>query len=197
MQVFRLMGMPDKVLAFEELPERFLAGLDMTRADGFPRHWKEWMGKRKRITRIPPERNPLTGEVRTYQPIVEEDHFFYLVDWNIRVQEDRWKEITDYVRLHAPQDMRIPEKLDDMAKPLAKDKLESVSLEPEEVVVIQIPKEAAPLVGSNGIELKSEVVPSGAMYPCEESKDCNAEFPSKPALRMHIMRKHPKVSTPV
>jgi hypothetical protein len=188
MQVFRLMGMPDKVIAFDSLPDRLLVGLDMTKAEGFPRHWKEWMGKQKRIMRIPPERNPLNGEVRTFKPIEEEDYFFYLVDWNIRSQEDRWKEISDYVRLNAPQDMRIPEKLQDMAKPLAKDKLEAVALEPEEVPVIPLPKaESADAPQNETITGSAEVF----AVKCDE---CVAEFKSKQAVRMHKMKKHPKVT---
>lgn len=179
------MGVPDKVLAFDELPEQFLVGLDMTKADGFPRHWKEWMGKSKRTMRIPPEKNPLTGEVITYKPIEEEDYFFYLIDWNIRSQEDRWKEITAYVKANAPSDMRLPEKLEDIAVALAKDKLEAVSLEPEDVLVISLLKITKPLVS---IEEKDKI------FKCAEP-DCSREFEGsygKNALRLHILKKHQK-----
>ena len=178
--------MPDKVLAFDELPDKFLVGLDMIKAEGFPRHWKDWMGKSKKIMRIPPDKNPLTGEVRTYKPIEEEDYFFYTVDWNIRAQEDRWKEITDYVRLNAPEDLRLPEDLIDLAKPLAQDKLAAIDLEPEDVVIISL-KKAADLKDKK--EIKSEKI-----FKCEEP-GCTAEFEGsygKNSLRMHTSKKHKK-----
>ena len=195
-QCFRLMGMPDKVLAFDELPDHLLAGLDMTKADGFPRHWKEWLGKSKRTMRIPPERNPLTGEVRTYKPIEEEDYFFYLIDWNIRSQEDRWKEITAYVKANAPSDMRISEKLEDMAVPLAKDKMEAVSLEPEQTPVIPLNKSV--VVSDTPKETKGpETSVKNNILKCEE-KGCTSEFDKPRGLRMHNMKKHPKpISEPI
>lgn len=195
MQVFRLMGMPDKVLAFDSLPDRLLVGLDMTKADGFPRHWKEWMGKTKRVTRIPPERNPMTGEVRTYKPIEEEDYYFYLVDWHIRVQEERWDEIKEFVRKYAPQDERLPDKLEDLAKPLAKDKLEAVSLEPEEVNIIKIPLQHQERVvaASDGDAVKPQVIKTepDAKIVCPE-EGCGKEFGSKQAIRLHTLKKHSK-----
>ena len=187
-QVFRLMGMPDRVLAFDELPARLLVGLEMTRADGFPRHWKEWMGKTKRTIRVQQEKNPLTGQMTTYKPIEEEDCFFYLIDWNIRIQEDRWEEIKKYVKTHAPVDMRLPDKLEDLAVPLAKDKLEAVSLEPEDMPVIPLSPDIS-LVKPSGepVEKTSEI----KMYKCEE-KDCGREFDDKRGIRMHRMKKHPE-----
>lgn len=195
MQVFRLMGMPDKVLAFNDLPDRLLVGLDMTKADGFPRHWKEWMGKRKRVTRIIPETNLLTGEVRTYAPIEEEDYFFYLVDWHVRVQEDRWNEIKEFTKKYAPQDMRLPDKLEDLAKPLAKDKLEAVSLDPEDVVVIPILEEfqekKPALLAPSGKEVSKVVEPKKEPMVCPEP-GCGKEFKNKQGIFIHNLKKHGK-----
>lgn len=187
MHVFRLMAMPDKVIAFDSLPERLLLGFEMSRADGFPRHWKEWLGKRKKVTMIPPEKDFLTGQVRRFDPIVEENFFFYLVDWTINSDEEKWKEICDYVRQHVSKDVRLKEKIEDMALPLAANKTDGVTLEPEDVPVIPLPKEEPGLINLNAGE------PIQIIKCTEEG--CKAEFEgkyAKNALRMHRMKKHEK-----
>lgn len=185
MQCFRLMGMPDKVIAFDELPEKLLQGFEMITADGFPRHWKEWLGKKKRTIKIPPEKDLLTGQVRYYDPILEEDSYFYVVDWNLNPVVEKWKEVCDYVRQNIPKDVRLMDKLEDMALPLAANKMDGVTLEPEDVVVIPLPKAIAPIITAAE---KQAAAPTD-IYSCEE-KDCNKAFDSKQGLRFHKTKKH-------
>jgi hypothetical protein len=194
MQVFRFMGLPDKVLAFDSLPERLCQGFEWVRADGFPRHWKEWMGKRDRIIKIPPEKDFLTGGVRTFDPIKESDCYFFLVDAFLQPSLERWKEVSDWVRQHVSKDVRLMDKLEDMALPLAPDKTSSVTLEPEDVPVIPIPieyqeKDAVPSV----IEPANHT-PQPKMVVCEE-EGCKWERENdgyaRSALRMH-QKKHAK-----
>ena len=40
-QVIRIMDMPDKVIAFDELPEELLAPFEMLNCSKLPRHWRE------------------------------------------------------------------------------------------------------------------------------------------------------------
>ncbi len=184
MQVFRLMGMPDKVIAFDELPEDLVKGFEMIRADGFPRHWKEWLGTKKKITPIPPEKDFLTGGVRKFDPIIEEANFFYLVDYMLQPIVEKWQVVCDYVRQHVDKDVRLMDKIDDMALPLAPDKSSSVTLEPEEVVVIPLPRDAK-------IEEKPE---APDFIKCDEP-GCISEYSgkfAKQALRMHKQKKHAK-----
>jgi hypothetical protein len=190
MQVFRLMNMPDRVIAFDELPEDMVKHFEMCRPDGFPRHWKEWLGKKKKVTVIPPEKDPLTGLVRRFDPIVEEGPFFYLVDWTLGNDEEKWKEISDYVRQNVSKEFRLMDKLEDMAQPLAANKTDGVTLEPEEVVVIPLPKVDAKVEAPKQNEAKTEFA-----VKCDEG-DCKGEFKNKQALRMHKMKRHPKVAIP-
>lgn len=200
-QVFRLMGGPDKVIAFDELPERLLEGFEFVNADGFPRHWKEWMGKRTRLIKIPPEKDFLTGQVRKFDPIIEEDHFFYSVDWNLRPVCERWDAICDFAKRVVPKEFRLKENIGAMALPLAANTSDGVSLEPEDVVVIPIPLEYQEK--SDKIETDSSIknVPRGnggnapQIVKCQEA-GCTSEFEGKHArnaVRMHAMKKHPKV----
>lgn len=199
MQVFRLMGMPDKVIAFNDLPERLLEGFEMCSADGFPRHWKEWMGKQKKVTRIPPEKDLLTGQVRRFEPIIEEDAFFYLVDWHLGPVVERWAAVCDFVRAHVDKETRLKDKIDDMAVPLAGNKSDSVTLEPEDVPVIPIPieyQEKEPKLASLVGNEPKEIVPQGTIFKCPEY-GCGREFEAKQALRMHTIKKHSKAKVAV
>lgn len=192
MQVFRLMNKPDRVIAFDELPERLLEGFEMIRADGFPRYWKEWLGKRKKVIRLPNEIDPLTKTVVTHKPIIEDDAFFYLVDSGLEPVMEKWREVCDFVRQHVSKDTRLMDKIEDMAVPLASNQTEGVTLEPEDVPVIPIPNENEILAVSNrnGNNKKN----SSIVTKCTE-EGCSAEFEgsySKNALRMHMMKRHNK-----
>lgn len=187
--------MPDKIIAFDELPARLLQGFELCKADGFPRHWKEWMGKFDKVIKVPPEKDPLTGNLRRFEPIVESDFYFYLVDWTIKPVVEKWQEVCDFVRQHVPKDFRITEKIEDMAKPLASNKTDGVTLEPEDVVIIPIPievQEKTPLVvSSTGGAIKKDVPsePAADEFACSM---CEKKFDTKAGRRLHIMKKHSK-----
>lgn len=197
MHVFRLMAMPDKVIAFDELPKRLLDGFEMCRADGFPRYWKDWMGKQIKITKVPPEKDGLTGQVRKFEPIIEEDYFFYLVDWRVNPVVEKWREVCDFVRTHVDKETRLKEDLAAMALPLASNKTDGVTLEPEDVVVIPIPlqyQEKDGLTDEDGNPVKMvKKAPEPFTVKCEE-EGCKASFEgsyARNALRMHTQKKHP------
>lgn len=195
MNVFRLMDLPDKIIAFDSLPQQLLNGFELCRADGFPRHWKDWMGKIKRAINIPAEKDHLTGQVRKYPPIYEEDSFFYLVDWNLKPVEEKWKEVCDYVRTHVSKDVRLKDKLEDMALPLASNKMEGITLEPEDVLVIKVLNDDPLVLIDTEKEEKEKVDKniSRGKISCEEP-GCGKEFEgayAKTSMRMH-QKKHSK-----
>jgi hypothetical protein len=199
MQCFRIMDMPDRVIAFDELPARLLQGFELCRADGFPRHWKEWLGKIDKVTNIPPEKDPLTGQIRRFEPIIEKDSFFYLVDWTLNPVVEKWKEVCDFVRQHVDKDIRLTEKIDDMAKPLAANKSDGVTLEPEDVPVIPIPiqyQEKGKGLILNTVSSPQPKVDSSTLK-CD-AEGCSYEAQgayAKNSLRMHKMKRHPAKAT--
>lgn len=197
-QCFRIMDMPDRVIAFDELPARLLEGFELCRADGFPRHWKEWLGKTKKITKIPPEKDFYTGQMRKFDPIIEEDYFFYLVDWTLNPVIEKWAEVCDFVRQHVDKDVRLKEKIEDMALYLAANKTDGVTLEPEDVPVIPIPiqyqeKNGSVISSGDPLIKKKEPKPSEFLKCGEEGCLYEAEgVYAKQSIRMHKMKKHPK-----
>ena len=206
LQVFRLMGMPDKVIAFDELPESLLEGLEMREQSKMPRHWRDFMGTRERTIKIKPYLDTMINKMVTAPPIVEKGPFAYLIDWELNHNKERWQEIQSYVRRNAPRDFRLLDKLEDMAKPLSSDQRNEITLEPEEVVVIPLPKEvkeegemqvslakpAASTSTDTADSGKTTVVTQEALK-CQE---CGAGFAKKRALRMHMLGKH-RVRKPV
>jgi hypothetical protein len=117
-----------------------------------------------------------------YDPIVEEDSFFYLVDWNIGAVVEKWKEICNYLKY----DVKTVE---EMAKPLAPDKISQIDLEPEDVKVIQVPpelQEKEPLIQpAPGYKI---IQPSNISYKCTECND--KEFKNALGLDIHKRRIH-------
>ncbi len=206
-QVFRLMGSPDRVIAFDELPADLLNGLEMFDSSKLGRDWREFIGIRERVTKIPPDRDPLTGQVRYYEPIIDKAPYAYIVDRELNNDMERWQEIESYVRRAAPREFRLLDKLADMAKPLARDEKSEVSLDPVDVVIIPLPRQevpkpplaqAPPVVVAQVEALKVAEAPAGPLKitPAAtgssnlECPACQKIFSSKQALRMHVMKKH-------
>lgn len=187
MQVFRLMDMPDKVIAFNELPAYLLEGLELCDCSKLPRHWRDFIGIREKHVRIPPDRDPLTGQVRTYTPIIQKGPYAFLIDKELNNDKERWGEIESYVRRNAPKDFRLMDKIADMAKPMARDVHSELDLEPEDVIVIPLPKIEEKELDAATVEVQKDVV------KCDE---CDKEFSGKQAVRMHKMKRHPKVEVP-
>lgn len=205
-QVFRLMGLPDKIIAFDELPEDLVKGFELCRADAFPKYWKNWMGTKKIVTSITPELNPVTGQRRTFSPIIEEDSYFYLVDWTLKPSVEQWRKIEEYVRRKVSSDFRLTDKLEDMAKPLAANKVDGITLEPDDVVVIPVPKEiissedkeSVVYTKRNNLGDKKKSKREITIEKCDVG-DCKAEFKgaySYASIRMHKLKKHPSFMAP-
>lgn len=189
-QVFRLMDMPDKVIAFDELPADLVEGIDMLDCSAMPRYWREFIGVREKLIKIKPELNPITRKIEQFPPVIQRAPFCYVIDREINADKDRWRAIEAYVKRWAPKDFRLTDPIVDiqtgkstMAKPLAADSHSELSLEPEDVIVIPLEKST-----ETGDDLRQSV----GLAPVEKLKcdRCEKEFEKKRALDMHILRAH-------
>lgn len=187
-QVIRLMGMPDKIIAFDELPEDLLAELEMQNEQlSMPRYWREWVGTRKRVVKIKSYVDPMTRQLIQCAPLVEEGPFTWTVDWEINSQKDAWSKIVSYVRQNVQEGFRLLDNLEEMAKPFAPNVYEQITIEPEDVVVIplkKIEKKTATVESTAGIAASEE-----AGFKC---KECGKEFASKQGVVLHRTKKHPE-----
>lgn len=193
MQVFRIVtGAADKVIAFDELPERLLTGIEMREPAGFPRAWKTFLGKKKKVIKGATFKR-ITGPDQVVPDSIVEGPFFYVIDPQKNQDDEKWQEITSFVKRVVPPDIRLLEKLEDMALPLAPDARSEMKLEPEhleeEGAIIPIPleyqeketdKEGKPVPAP-----VNEIVDS--KLKCDE---CDKKFSGKAALNMHKMRVH-------
>jgi hypothetical protein len=134
------MGMPDKVIAFDELPEDLLEGLEMLDQSKMPRHWRDFMGVREKLITIKPYVDPMTRQLVQCEPLIQKGPFAWVIDWEVNHDKERWQEISNFVRRNCPKDFRLLDSLEDMAKPLAPNPNSEITLEPEEVIVIPLPK---------------------------------------------------------
>lgn len=124
MQVFRLVsgGRPDRIIAFDSLPAEYVRTLRMNPPSGLPRHWARWLEEKESV-----DRDGRPG--------------FYICDYILTNNDkEAWQNIVNYARRVVDTNFRLMDKIEDMAVPMAKDSRAEVTLEPEEVPIIPIPK---------------------------------------------------------
>ena len=157
------------------------------------RAWRDWIGKVERLIQLKPELDPLTRQMRTFPPIKETAPFAYLIDQEINNDKEKWAQIVEYIRRNAPvsweqtmtngkQTLRLMDDIEKMAKPLARDAHSEVDLEPEDVIVIPLPK------------VSEQKEPEGPTVEVVKEQfkcpDCERSFEAKQGLRLHRVKKH-------
>lgn len=190
-QMIRLVGMPDKVIAFDELPADLLKDLDMQNEKALPRYWREYIGVRKRVIEIKSYVDPMTRQLIKCDPLIEEGPFSWVVDWENNNHREAWSRIVAYVRANVDKEFRLLDRIEDMAKPLAPNVSEQITLEPEDVIVIPLTKEAD--VKSNDVSSIRLATKEEAGFKC---RDCGKEFSAKRGVWMHRMKKHNESPSP-
>ena len=185
-QVFRLVGMPDKIIAFDELPADLLKDLEMQNESSMYRHWKEFIGLRERVTEIKPYVDTMTRQLIKCAPLVEKAPFTWVIDWELNSNIEAWSRISAYVRQNVQEGFRLYDKLEDMAKPLAATVSEQITLEPEDVIVIPLKKIEKPQADPTDSTVRL-ATPEEAGFKCQE---CGKEFASKQGVVLHRTKKH-------
>ncbi len=145
-QCFKLVnaGFVDKVIVFDELPDKLLQGVRTRGAEGFPRSWAKWLASigsvrdvMKTETTVHPDRQ-ITFK---YTPIGKEPCFFVLDYQDINADKESWRQISDYLRQHCGEKVRLKEKIEDMAVVLAPNAHVALDVEPEDIPVIPLPSD--------------------------------------------------------
>lgn len=146
MQCFKLVNSDfvDRVLVFDSLPKRFLANVETRAADGFPRAWAKWLASIE-STRTVYSTETSVDLARNYTfkktPMGQEPCFFVLNYLDLNADKQRWREISEYIRMNVGPEVRLKEKLEDMAIALAGNPTLPLSIEPDEVPVLPVPPE--------------------------------------------------------
>lgn len=157
MQAFKLVngGFVDRVIVFDSLPERLLQGVRTRPADGFPRAWAKWLtaiGSTRTVFKTDTVVDLARNWTFKHTPIGKEPCFFVLDYTDINADKQRWREISEYIRMNVSTDIRLKEKLEDMSMALAPNPTAELSIEPEDIydletnkggAFIPVPKEKA------------------------------------------------------
>lgn len=146
MQAFKLVngGFVDKVIVFDELPVRFVKGIRTREAAGFPRSWAKWLqeiGSLRPVFKTETFVDAGRNYTYKYTPIGKEPCFFVLEYQDINQDREAWHAISEYVRMNVGPEVRLREKLEDMALALAQKPTDALDVEPEDIPIIPIPKE--------------------------------------------------------
>lgn len=172
-------GFVDKVIVFDELPERLLKNAKTRACEGFPRSWAKWLGSigsvrdvMKTETSVDLARN----WTFKYTPIGKEPCFFVLEYMDNNTDKETWRNISDYLKVNCGPEVRLTEKIVDMALALAANPTQPLSVEPEDipVVVVSNEKEAEPK--------KSDLVKHGETIIVEEMAPKKRGRPKKVAV---------------
>lgn len=139
MQAVKLVngGFVDKVIVFDELPERLLRGVETRSVDGFPRAWARWLGEIGSVRDVfkteTEKRGP--GDYKfTHTVIGKEPCFFVLQYTDKNSDKDAWRSIAEYLRMNCGPEVRLKEKIEDMALSLAPNSTAPLSVEPEDIM---------------------------------------------------------------
>jgi hypothetical protein len=146
MQVVKLVngGFVDRLIVFDELPERLLQGIKTREVAGLPRSWAKWMieiGSLRPVFKTETFVDAARNYTFKYTPIGKEPCFFVLEYQDINSDKDAWHLISEYVRMNVGSEIRLREKLEDMAIQMAPTPKDALSIEPEDIPVIPLPRE--------------------------------------------------------
>lgn len=163
MQAFKLVnaGFVDKVIVFDELPERLVKGIRTREVAGFPRSWARWMGEigstRKVFQTSTTKRGP--GDyVYTHAEIGQEPCFYVLDYADINADKEFWRNICEYLRLNCSPEVRLKEKVEEMATALAPNSTSALAVEPEDITVIKVPREVEEAPKENELVKHGETI---------------------------------------
>jgi hypothetical protein len=148
MQAFKLVngGFVDRVIVFDSLPDRLLKNVRTREIAGFPRAWGRWLGEigsTRPVFKTETVQHPDRSYTFKYTPVGKEPCFFVLEYTDLNADKDRWREICEYLRLNVGPEVRLKEKIEDMARPLAPNSTSQLDVEPEDIPVIHVPSEIA------------------------------------------------------
>lgn len=146
MQAFKLVngGYVDRVIVFDSLPERLYKNVRTRACEGFPRSWAKWLseiGSLRPVIRTETTVDLARNWTFKHTPIGMEPCFFVLDYTDINADKESWRNICDYLKANCGPEVRLKEKVHDMALPLAGDCYKPLEVEPEDIPVIPLPKE--------------------------------------------------------
>lgn len=179
MQAFKLVngGFVDRVIVFDELPERLMRGIRTKEAAGFPRAWAKWLasiGSTRPIFKTETTIDAARNYTFKHTPIGQEPCFFIMEYVDINADKQKWREISEYIRQNVSTEVRLKEKLEDMALALAPNPTSELTAEPEDIPVIPVPRETT--------EVKPDIIQAGEQIIVQENAPKRRGRPKKVAV---------------
>lgn len=163
MQAFKLVnaGFVDKVIIFDSLPERLVQGIRTRELSGFPRSWARFLGdigSTKKVFRTTTEKRGPGDYAYTHHEIGKEPCFYVLDYTDINADKEYWRAISEYLRMNCGQEVRLKEKVEDMAIALAPNSTTALDVEPEDIPVVIVPREVVEVKKDNEIVKHGETI---------------------------------------
>jgi len=158
-QCFKLVngGFVDKVIVIDTLPERLMKNIKTVATDGFPRSWAKWLvelGSMRPVMKTETSVDLARNWTFKHTPIGKEPCFFVLWYKDINSDKESWRNICDYLKENCGPEVRLKEKIEDMAVALSPSPKESLSIDTDEVPTIHVDSE-------NARDITPEIVQAG------------------------------------
>lgn len=172
MQVFKLVngGFVDKVIAFNSLPTRFLAGIRTRDVSGMPRYWAKWLSESGSVRDVMQTETEVLADRNlrvTKNKAGTEPCFFILEYKDLNADKEKWQEICNYVRRVVDVKVRLLDHLEDMAKKMANDSYSQLDLEPEDVTVIEVPDEEEKISDTDIVKSTEQIMTMTGEIPAK------------------------------
>lgn len=183
MQCFKLVnaGFVDKLIIFDALPERLVKGIKTRELAGLPRSWSKFLGEigsTRPVYKTDTTQHPDRSYSFKYTPIGREPCFFVLEYTDINADKDAWRAISEYLRLNVGPEVRLKEKIEDMALPMAPDPKSPLSIETEDIPVIPVPVEVVKAPAPDEIIQPGETILVEEKAPKKRGRPRKVEVPA-------------------
>ncbi len=163
MQAFKLVnaGFVDKVVIIDALPDRLLTGIKTREVAGFPRAWAKFLagiGSVRDVLKTSTEKRGPGDYVFSHTKIGKEPCFFVLEYMDTNADKDAYRQISEYLRMNCGPEVRLKEKLADMAVALAPNSTSPLDVEPEDIPVIKVSSEVEEAPKDNELVKHGETI---------------------------------------
>ena len=157
-------GFVDRVIVFDTLPDHLIRDIQTREVSGFPRSWAKWLGEiesTRKVYRTSTEKRGPGDYVYTHTEIGKEPCFFVLNYTDVNRDKESWRRICDYLKMNCGPEVRLKEKVEEMAIPLAPNCTSPLDVEPEDVMdqaLVRISGKKADVLDEKEVVMQGETI---------------------------------------
>lgn len=175
MQAFKLVnaGFVDKVIIFDTLPDHLTQGIRTREVAGFPRSWAKFLGEigsTRKVFNTSTEKRGPGDYVYTHKEIGKEACFYVLEYTDLNADKEFWRAISEYLRMNCGPEIRLKERVEDMAIAMAPNSTSALAIEPEDIPVIVVTNGVVEVKKDNELVQHGETILVEEVAPVQKKR---------------------------